>query len=287
MTIGHPYLAIDLGGSHTRLGLFASPGTPQFTLLTSFPTKATYEGMLDFIETALKVYEVGPLEGAGVSVGGRVAKDGRSLVFGPNLPDYLQKPFAQDLERLLHCPVRLAHDTVCGLLGEKLFGVLHDIERGAYLTLSTGTGAAIQLSKGETVLTSSMEIGHQILDGNERVCLCGQVGCLETFTGGRQLELRYKRPVSEFAEDASFWQVFVDKLTLGLINLAQLTRIDAIAVSGSIALENNFLLEMLQKRLDERLHGSHLSLLPATLGRHAPLVGAVALFTISEETILH
>lgn len=286
MTTTQPILAIDLGGSNTRLGLFSSLEAPDFTPLGSFPTQVSYEEQLERIEIVLREHNIAQLAGAGVSVAARVARDGRSIVFGPNLPEYLGQPFAADLEARLGCGVRLGHDTVCGLLGEKRFGALRGVERGAYLTVSTGTGAAIQLGKGQTVLTSSIEIGHQILDGNERLCLCGQVGCLETFTGGRQLELRYGRPVAEFA-DPSFWQVFTSKLAFGLLNLAQLTRIDAVAVSGAIALQNDFLLPMLQSKLDELLKGARLTLLRAELGSHAPLVGSAALLATSEETILH
>lgn len=285
-TNAHPYLAIDLGGSNTRLGLFASLDMPDFTPLDSFSTQASYEDQLECISDVFRKHAITGLAGAGVSVAARVARDGRSIVFGPNVPEYLGQPFASDLEARLGCPVRLGHDTVCGLLGEKRFGALRNVERGAYLTLSTGTGAAIQLGKGETALTSSIEIGHQVLDSNERRCLCGQVGCLETFTGGRQLELRYGCPIAQFA-DLSFWQVFASKLALGLLNLAQLTRIDAVAVGGSIALQNEFLLPMVQDKLDELLKGTRLLLLRAELGAHAPLVGAASLLAVPEDRILH
>lgn len=280
------YLAIDLGGSKTRLGLFPDFAAPEFTPLGAFPTQSSYIDQLEHISTLLQEQNVAGLAGAGVSVGARIAKDGRSIVFGPNVTDYLSRPFAADLEARLSCPVRLGHDTVCGLLGERRFGALREIERCAYLTLSTGTGAAILLGKGETSLISSIEFGHQILEGNERLCLCGQIGCLETFTGGWQLELRYGRPIAEFA-DESFWNVFAAKIALGLLNLAQLTRIDVVAVSGAIAVENDFLLPMVQCRLDEMLKGARLLLTRAELGTHAPLVGAASLFTIAEHMLLH
>jgi predicted NBD/HSP70 family sugar kinase len=281
-----PYLAIDLGGSNTRLGLFPSLEVADFLPLASFPTQQRYKDQLTSIRATLQERGIAELAGAGVSIAARVAKDGRSLIFGPNLPDYLHRPFAADLEACLGCAVRLGHDTVCGLLGEWRFGALRTIERSAYLTVSTGTGAAIQLCKGGTRLTSSIEIGHQILDGNERLCLCGQVGCLETFTGGRQLELRYGCPLAELA-DPAFWQLFSEKLAIGLLNLAQLTRIDAVAIGGAIALQKPLLRERLQLSINERLKEAELTLLPAVLGEHAPLTGAAALWAVAEDTILH
>src|SRR5207245_11000753 len=111
---------------------------------------------------------------------------------------------------------------------------------------SVGKRQAITLSNVEIILTSSMEIDHHILDGNPRVCLCGEVGCLETYTGGKQLALRYGRSTAEITE-ASFWQDFCAKLSLGLVNLAMLTRIDAVAISGAIMLNNPPLLTLLQQ----------------------------------------
>jgi len=282
------YIGIDIGGTSTRAGLFPSLDSPDFVPLARFPTHPGYEPQLQAIISTVQSSSPGPLAGIGVSIGGRVAKDGRSIAVAPNLPGYVGKPFAQHLSQALACPVHLAHDPVCGLLAEKKFGHMRNFDRCAYLTISTGTGAAIQLSKASTRLTISIEIGHQLLDGNPLPCLCGQVGCLETFTGGRQLELRYRQPVAQISSiDATFWETFCDKLALGLVNLAQLTRIEAIAISGSIALKNTFLLPLLQQRVNAKLRGASLELSLATLGENAPLVGAALLLDVPEETILH
>ena len=196
----HMYIGIDIGGTSTRIGLFASLAAPDSVPIAKFPTHQRYKEQLQSIVTAIKSCGTEKLAGVGISVAARVAKDGRMVIIAPNLPEYVGEPFAQDLSDHLQCPVRLAHDTVCGLLAEKKFGHLRYCERCAYLTVSTGTGAAIQLRKASTMLMLSIEMGHQILDGNPLQCLCGQVGCLETFTGGKQLELRYGRPVAQIAE---------------------------------------------------------------------------------------
>src|SRR5436309_2757310 len=267
------YIGIDIGGSNTRIGLFESLDAPDFMLVAKFSTFQTYEEQLHHIIAAIRANKKDNLAGIGVSVAARIAKDGRTVIVAPNLPDYIDKPLAEDLVEKLKSPVRLAHDTVCGLLAEKKFGILHQIDRCAYLTVSTGTGAAIQLGKASATLISSIEIGHQILDGNSLKCLCGQVGCLETFTGGRQIELRYGCPIAQITE-TGFWETFSDKLAIGLVNLAQLTRIDKVALSGAIVLQNQFLLSMLQEKVNVILTGSTLELKKAMLGENAPIVGA-------------
>jgi predicted NBD/HSP70 family sugar kinase len=280
------YIGVDIGGTNTRIGLFESLNAPDFVDVAKFPTYQSYEEQLHHIIAGIRASNSDNLAGIGASVAARLAKDGRSVIVAPNLPDYVDKPFADDLFDRFKCPVRLAHDAVCGLLAEKNYGALRDIDRCAYLTVSTGTGAAIRLGKASTSFTSSIEIGHQVLDGNSLKCLCGQVGCLETFTGGRQIELRYGRSIAQI-KDKAFWETFSDKLAIGLVNLAQLTRIDAVAVSGAIALNNQFLLPILQGKVNTILKGSILELKEAVLGENAPIVGATVLLGISEGEILH
>ena len=280
------YLGVDIGGTTTRIGLFPSLASPDFTLIAAFPTQQNYEAQLQNLISLIQERAALPVVGIGFSIAARIAKNGRSVIFGPNLPAYIGKPFAQDLSDRFACPVRLGHDTVCGLLAETRFGSLQAVERCAYLTVSTGTGAALQLGKASTRLISSIEIGHQVLDGNQLHCLCGMVGCLETYTGGRQLELRYGRPVAQIT-DAAFWVTFTDKLAIGLVNLAQLTRIDVMAVSGAIALNQAFLLPLVQQKVTAILKNASLTLCLAALGENAPLVGAAGLLAVPETIILH
>jgi glucokinase len=280
------HIGIDIGGTSTRVGIFQTLAQSDFTLLDRFPTQQNYRQQIHTIVAAVKSSQIEVLEGVGVSIGGRIAQDGRSIIFAPNMTDYIGKPFALDLELQLSCPVRLAHDAVCGLLGEKKFGSIRSSERCAYLTISTGTGAAFQLSKGVHALTVSTDIGHQILDGNTLICLCGQVGCLETFTGGRQLELRLRHVIAQETSSA-FWETFSEKLAIGLINLTQLAKVETVAVSGAIALNQTFLLPLLQQKIDRRLVGSPLQVRTAILGESAPIVGAATLLEVPEDMIIH
>jgi glucokinase len=280
------YIGIDIGGTNTRLGLWQTLDVADFTTLSKFPTYQSYGQQLQGMITAIESCNLANLAGIGVSIAGRIARDGRSVIVAPNLPEYIAKPFAQDLSERFGCPVRLAHDAVCGLLAEKKFGFIQRNDRCAYLTVSTGTGAAIQLSKAACTLTSSIEIGHQILDGNPRVCLCGQVGCLETYTGGKQIALRYGRSAAEIS-DASFWQGFCAKLALGLVNLVMLTRVDAVAISGAIILNNPPLLALLQQQVNAMMVDSTLEIGLAVSGENAPLIGAALLLEVPESMILH
>lgn len=317
-------VAIDIGGTTTRVALFADPARSTVcTALATFPTDERYERQLDKLATIIRKHTTasskitnpvslndaveGDLPNAvslktnpisnqtnavsiGVSIGARLARDGGAAAVAPNLRDYEGRPFSRDLAQRADAPVqsvRLAHDPVCGLLAERRFGALREADRCAYLTVSTGTGAAIYLgSVGERGQALSIEFGHQTLDGDARPCLCGQAGCLETYTGGRQLALRYGRPLEEIA-DAAVWDALYDKLALGLVNLAQLTRVEVVALSGAIALGRAGFVDALRERVEARLRGMTLRLELATLGEQAPLVGAALLPDTPEHALLH
>src|SRR5712691_6817191 len=105
------YIGIDIGGSNTRIGLFGSLDAPDFVLVAKFPTFQSYEDQLHHIVAAVRANKIDNLGGTGVSVAARIAKDGRSVIVAPNLPDYVDKPFAEDLFDRLKSPIRLAHDT--------------------------------------------------------------------------------------------------------------------------------------------------------------------------------
>src|ERR1051326_8853345 len=107
-----PLIGIDIGGTNTRIGLFPSLNAPAYTLLARFSTYQEYEKQLQAIGRVVQEQDIRGAAGIGVSVAARIAKDGQSVIFAPNLPGYVNKTFAAELAALCHAPVRLAHDTV-------------------------------------------------------------------------------------------------------------------------------------------------------------------------------
>ena len=291
-------VAVDTGGTNTRVALVARQDGGALSALVediaAFRTERDYDAQIERVAAAILSARSrisargGALSGVGVSVGGRMLRDGSGVAVAPNLPAYEGRPLVADLAERTGLRVRAAHDTICGLLGELRYGALEGAERCAYLTLSTGLGAAIHLagSGGAPGVSVSIEMGHQLMDGATLPCLCGQVGCLETFAGGRQLEMRHGSPLAAL-EDSLVWETMVEKLALGLVNLAQLTRVELVATGGAIALARPALLQRLQARVDARLRNMPLRIIPAALGERAPLIGAAVLLETEPNAILN
>ncbi len=126
-------IGVDIGGTNTRIGLFGSLDAPAFALIAKFPTCQSYVEQLRQVINTIQGSNRRNLAGIGVSVAARIAKDGRSVVVAPNLPDYVDKPIVQDLSETFNFPVRLAHDPVCGLLAEKKYGASCVTSTGAHI----------------------------------------------------------------------------------------------------------------------------------------------------------
>src|SRR6266567_3488681 len=101
------YIGIDIGGTSTRAGLFQSLDSPDFALLARFPTYPSYEQQLQALVKVVRTSSPKQLAGIGISIGGRVARDGVSLAVAPNLPAFVGKPFAQDYHSSLPAPYAL------------------------------------------------------------------------------------------------------------------------------------------------------------------------------------
>ncbi len=280
------YVAVDNGGTSTRVALMPDLTRPDLEMLDRFPTILSYHAQMERLIKTISQLEPQGIEGIGISLGGHIARDGRTVSDAVNLRDYEGKPYVRQLEKRFGCPVRMAHDTVCGLLGEKAFGALKDYDQCAYLTISTGTGGAIQLRKNGNALTVSISMGHQIIAGNPRVCLCGQTGCLETITGGKQIALRSGREASEIT-DGAFWQELTEALAIGIVNLCHLAHSEAVVISGGIGLNARYLREHLTERVNALRTSAAYRLIWSELGELAPILGAAQLLITPEETIIH
>ncbi|MEV0563214.1 ROK family protein [Dactylosporangium sp. NPDC050588] len=266
-------VAIDVGGTRSRVA--AEDGT-----VVRFPTDPDYDRQLALLRDAVK----GRPEAVGVSFGGRVTQDGDVRV-SLHLRAYEGRPLGRDLAAALGCPVRVAHDATCGLLGEHALGTLRGEDRCGYLTLSTGVGAAVRLGRGEHFVALTTEAGHQLVEGNDRRCGCGQTGCLETLLGGAQLRRRLGRGLED-VDDPRFWQVYAQRLAAGIANFALTAGLEAVAVGGAIAARRAELWPPLRQALADRLTYQAVRVHQAAT-EDAPLVGARVLAGTPPTSILH
>jgi predicted NBD/HSP70 family sugar kinase len=128
--------------------------------------------------------------GIAIAITGRVdSKSGISYT-------YLQRysPLTVSLENEWGIPVFIENDTRLMALGERRFGMAKGKSDVIFVNLSQGLGISIisngLIHGGHSGFAG--EFGHIHALENERICVCGKKGCLETVVSGLALEEIYK-----------------------------------------------------------------------------------------------
>ena len=265
------YIGVDLGGTKTRVAAFPDPAAPTFTEIARLDTLPDYDAHL--AQMIVAIQSAGEIEGIGLGVGVQMSKDGARIDVSYTMPSFEGKPIGMDLSNALGCPVLTMNENIFAVLAERKFGELGRFDRCAYLTISTGTGAGIFLGDGTTSIAYLGQVGHHMIDPHGERCACGQVGCVQTITGGRQIRARYGKEAAEM-DDETVWQHITEAIAAAVVNLWRITRLEALAVGGGIGVNSPYVRARLRKAVRALSPQITLEIFFASLGEDAPLIGA-------------
>jgi predicted NBD/HSP70 family sugar kinase len=130
--------------------------------------------------------------GVGIGSPGVVDTDGR-VISAPNL-GWHGLPLQARLEGELGVPVQVANDANAAVLAEHSFGSAV----GDLMLVKIGHGVGAGLLLGGSPLYGSNfaagEIGHVVVGAGGTPCVCGKVGCLETWLAAPRLHARLAEP---------------------------------------------------------------------------------------------
>src|SRR5262245_20053437 len=190
-------LGLDFGGTKLAAGL-VDDASGAVLARARCPTPASggadtsLAAMLDLARDLLRqpAPEGAPaslsLSGVGVSFGGPVEADERSVRLSMHVPGWEGRALADELERVFGVPARLANDGDAAALAEYRFGAGRGIRHMLYLTVSTGIGGGVivdgRLHRGEHAWAG--EIGHMPLVPAGPPCPCGRQGCRAALAAG-------------------------------------------------------------------------------------------------------
>ncbi len=190
-----PIIGVDLGATNIRAAAVAadgSSGPPRRRELR----KGSPEEVAAAV-AALCGEAAGEARPAAVGVGlaGWLDREGGLVRNGPNL-GWRDVPFRRLLrDRLPGAEVTLTNDLRAIAWGEHLFGAGQGAEVLAVVFLGSGIGSSVVID-GEPLAGSTnmaCEIGHvRVVPSGGRACGCGQLGCLEAYAGGHNLERRVR-----------------------------------------------------------------------------------------------
>lgn len=180
-------LAIDIGGTLTKLGLVSKEG--QISGNHIFQTKAR-EPFINFKkrlhkEIELLVSSMNPkcqIKAVGIGAPNANYKSGE-MINPPNFKWGRKVPIVKMVQELVECPIYMTNDANAAALGQLYYGTGKHMRNFVVLTLGTGLGSGI-INEGKLVYGHygmAGELGHVNVLTEGRQCNCGLKGCLETY----------------------------------------------------------------------------------------------------------
>ncbi|MFE4967433.1 ROK family protein [Streptomyces sp. NPDC056660] len=122
----------------------------------------------------------GALHGIGVTISGDVDGHTGTVQYSPFL-NWRRVPLAQLVQTATGIPTVIENDVRALTVAEQWFGVGVGLSSFALVTVGAGIGCGISLG-GRVVSGAhgvSGEVGHLPVGGTDRVCTCGNTGCVE------------------------------------------------------------------------------------------------------------
>jgi glucokinase len=186
------FLGIDWGGTYVKAGIVAPTG--------EILKKSTYHSQelkkkdifIRQIKILIEDFKPFRVKAIGIGAPGIIDIKKGFIYYLPNIPGWHNYPLRNILEKELKLPVFLDNDANVFALAEARLGAGKGKKNVIFLTLGTGLGGAVIFNgKILEAETSAAELGHVPLSLKGRQCGCGGRGCVETFTGTKNLLKRY------------------------------------------------------------------------------------------------
>lgn len=305
-------IGIDVGGTNVKVAIVDSEGKIGYS--NKVPTYAEMgcEYTINNIKQAIKELlketqsDSESIEGIGFGFPGQIDYQNGIIRLAPNLPGWVDVPFAKIIEDEFHIPTRIDNDVRCAALGELNFGAGKGCENLICITVGTGIGSGLIIN-GKLVRGASNvagEIGHiklQIHDGP--MCGCGDTGCMEAFAsgpaivalaeeyikGGKTTKFReMANPditpyiVAEAAKSGDpvakrIFTIIGEYIGIGMASVVNLLNPEKIIIGGGVADCGDLLLEPVRETIRKRamkIAGETVKVESAQLGNSAGVIGA-------------
>lgn len=227
------FLAIELGVEETCIAALPVAAKLTDEWAFTFPTPKSPDAWTQELKRVATTLPKHALWGILVSVPGIVDEAGDKVLLSPNLHWLEKADLAKTIRRVWDLPVVLVQEIRALALGH--LAAEPAVQDFLLVDFGVGVGGAI-VQGGKlysSLLPMSGEIGHTLVQGNERLCGCGAVGCLETLVSERGL-------LESFARAHRISKPAWARLALHVDNhgiepwLAQTLLTTAIVISGTL-----------------------------------------------------
>lgn len=277
------YIAIDIGGTNTRVGSFTSLDPSTLTEYIKFTTEEDYtRGLQNITNTISKFSNNEKLDAIGISIASGIGSDGKTVV-DPNIPAWKAENLLFDLKSEYKTPVEVINDGTAGGIAESVWGNGKNLESFTFLTWGTGLGGVTVEKSGNQLVIYEYEPGHFNIRGDGRKCRCGKVDCIESYVGGYAVEKRLNKKMSELSGEE--WDTVLEYMEKGILKILEKHPVNCLILDGNVIIKH----PDFTKKLETRLRGfiENITLLASSIGDKAPLYGTLMILNDSFTLKLH
>ena len=281
-------IGIDVGGQTTKCGIVDARGTVLAQTVIRSDTYNVVEPYIAELAEALNRIIVeakaeGRIRGIGVGAPNGnyytgTIENAVNLVWGGTNTIQFAKALSEQMNGI---PVSLTNDANAAAVGEMTYGAARGMKNFIMITLGTGVGSGIVIN-GEVVYGHdgfAGELGHTCaVRHNGRPCNCGKSGCLETYASAtgvartarewlemsdepsslRSLDRITSKDVYEAAKEGDKLALKIFEFTGRILgekfaDFIEFSAPEAIVLFGGLARAKEFLVEPIQKAMDENV----------------------------------
>ena len=293
------FLAIDLGGTNTKIGIVSGQGDLLFQSSVSTPALAGRESLLNHLKFLARELLDRALASdytpaaLGVATAGWVNRRTGTVAYATdNLPGWTGTKISDELTGIVNLRVSVENDANAFAIAEKQFGAGRGLRDFVCITLGTGVGGGCyvrgELNHGAHYFANAL--GHIPVVPDGTGCTCGKRGCLEAYCNPTALLSNARGRFSSVeklvsaANDGDTEAVnailaFSRHLGRGCSILVELLDPEALILSGGIAQNNPILIRALTDELAANVPAwqqRHLEILVSPLGYYGGVLGAAA-----------
>ncbi len=230
-------LAMDIGGTYTKIGLVEKNGTIRGKRVFSTGSKHSFPGFVLNLEEEVallcaKMKDKIKIVAIGIGAPNANCFTGQ-MERPPNFKWGDVVPISETISSLYKLPVVIANDANAAAVGELVYGMAKDMKHFVVLTLGTGLGSGIVVDGKLVTGANGMagELGHVSVDPEGRKCNCGLKGCLETYASVTGIIRTVFELLADLNEESTLRSISYESLT-GEIISEQALKGDVIALKA-------------------------------------------------------
>ncbi len=318
------FLGIDLGGTNIKAGIVDE--SAEIISRVSIKTHRQ-EGLDAVIERMCQAgreaieqsnFTINDIEAIGIGAPGTLNHKTGIIIAPPNFPDWKNVPVRDMIsQRLNNLPATLENDANVAAWAEYWAGAGKGCESLVMLTLGTGIGGGViingRIHRG--FHDTAAEIGHMMIKVDDRLCVCGQTGCIEAYASamnmakiateqlqaGRESSMsqvidagqeitakvieEHLRKGDKFA--AEIWEQTCRYIAIGCVNIANVIDPEMIVFTGGMAKAGDLLLDSVRKHFLEIRSYVFSGIVPklaiSEFGSEAGFIGAAGAAKLSRD----